>query len=92
MAFTVAPEFEQLFKLYTGDSDSVGSHLTQTAERGSAVGALVVASGTDVAVFPGGGRPPAIESFRLHTRGFVELAAISHLGPAVAALISDAGA
>lgn len=87
MAFTVAPEFEQLFKLYTGDSDSVGSHLTQTAERGSAVGALVVASGTDVAVFPGGGRPPAIESFRLHTRGFVELAAISHLGPAVAALI-----
>jgi hypothetical protein len=87
VAFTVAPEFEQLFKLYTADSDSIGSHLTQTAERASAVDALVVASGTDIAVFPGGGRPPSVESFRLNTRGFVELAAISHLGPAVAALI-----
>ena len=30
VAFIHAPEFEQLFKLYTANSDSVGSHLTQT--------------------------------------------------------------
>jgi hypothetical protein len=87
MPFIHAPEFEQLFKLYTASRDSVGSHLTQTAERAGARGELVVASGTDVAVFPGSGRPPIFESFRLNTRGFVELAAISHLGPALAALI-----
>jgi hypothetical protein len=87
VAFIHAPEFEQLFKLYTADSDSVGSHLTQTAERAGAADEFVVVSGTDIAVFPRGGRPPAVESFRLNTRGFVELAAISHLGPAVAALI-----
>ncbi len=86
MAFVPSPEFEQLFKLYTSDPDSVGSHLTRTAEHAGAAGELVVTSGTDVAVFPGRGRPPAVESFRLDTRGFVELAAISHLGPAVAAL------
>jgi hypothetical protein len=87
MPFIHAPEFEKLFKLYTAAHDSVGSHLTQTAECAGARGELVVASGTDVAVFPGGGRPPIFESFRLNTRGFVELAAISHLGPALAALI-----
>ena len=87
MAFIHSPGFECLFKLYTADPNSVGSHLTQAAERASAANELVVASGTDIAVFPGGGRPPVVESFRLNTRGFVELAAISHLGSAVAALI-----
>jgi hypothetical protein len=87
MDFTHSPEFAHLFKIYTADSDSIGSHLTQMADRKSAAGELLVASGTDVALFPGGGQPPVIESFRLKTRGFVELAAISHLGPAVAALV-----
>jgi hypothetical protein len=87
VAFIHSPEFEHLFKLYTTDPNSVGSHLTQTAEHASAANELVVASGTDVGVFPGGSRPPVVESFRLNTRGFVELAAISHLGPAIAALI-----
>ena len=87
MTFVHSPELEQLFKLYTADPDSIGSHLTHAAESASAAGELVVTTGTDVAVFPGGGRSPAVESFRLSTRGFVELAAISHLGPAVAALV-----
>ena len=87
MTFVHSPELERLFKLYTADPDSIGSHLTHAAESASAAGELVVTTGTDVAVFPGGGRSPAVESFRLSTRGFVELAAISHLGPAVAALV-----
>ncbi len=87
MPFIHAPEFHELFKLYTASPDSVGSHLTKTAERAGAQGQLVVASGANIAVFPGGGRPPMFESFRLNTRGFVELAAVSHLGTALAALI-----
>ena len=47
---------------------------------------LLVATGTDLAFFPGGGRPPTVESYRLSARGFKEIAAISHLGPAVATL------
>lgn len=87
MEFTCSPEFAHLFKIYTADTDSIGSHLTQMAAGESTDGELLVASGTDVALFPGGGQPPVIESFRLKTRGFVELASISHLGPAVAALV-----
>jgi hypothetical protein len=40
-----------------------------------------------VALFPGGGAAPVIESFRLTTRGFVEMAGISHLGPALGAIV-----
>jgi hypothetical protein len=37
----------------------------------------------DLAIFPGGGRPPSVQTFRLSTPGFKELAGISHFGPAV---------
>ncbi|WP_436644367.1 DUF5624 domain-containing protein [Microbaculum sp. FT89] len=87
MPITQSPEFVQLFKTYTADSDSIGSHLTQAAEIGTIPGELLVISGTDIAVFSGDDRPPVVESFRLSTRGFVEMAAISHLGPSVAALV-----
>ena len=35
---------------------------------------------------PAAGGPPTIEGFRLSTRGFKEMAAVSHLGPALATL------
>ncbi len=82
-----AQDIGELFKLYTASRDSIGTHLTQAAERAGAQGELLVASGTDVTVFPGGGRPPAFQCFRLNAKGFIELAAISHLGPALAAII-----
>ncbi|HEX4288930.1 MAG TPA: DUF5624 domain-containing protein, partial [Trebonia sp.] len=41
---------------------------------------------TDLALYPGDGVAPVIEPYRLTTRGFKELAAISHLGPALATL------
>jgi hypothetical protein len=47
---------------------------------------LVVATGTDIALYPGAGAAPAVEPYRLSTRGFRELAAVSHLGPALASL------
>jgi hypothetical protein len=40
-----------------------------------------------MALYPGDGRPPTVLGFRLSTRGFKELAAISHLGPALASLV-----
>src|SRR3984957_18299858 len=45
---------------------------------------LLVVAGADAVLFPGLGKPPVVESFRQSTRGFIELASISHLGTAVA--------
>jgi hypothetical protein len=87
MTLERALDFERLFKVYTAAPDSIGAHLTDSLLARTAKNEMIVASGADIAVFPGNGRPPSIESFRLNTRGFIELAAISHLGMALAALI-----
>jgi Domain of unknown function (DUF5624) len=86
-----APEFEsaaltELFTTYTATAESIGAHLAATVVREAARDPLLVATGTDMALFPGDGAVPAIEPYRLSTRGFKELAAVSHLGPAVATL------
>ncbi len=85
------PPFESaelvgLFTAYTAGPDSIGAHLAETVVRESARDPLLVATGTDLALFPGDTSAPAIEPYRLSTRGFKELAAISHLGPALATL------
>jgi hypothetical protein len=87
VTFVHSPEFERLFKLYTADRDSIGSHLTRAAEHASFAGELVVTSVPMWRFSQAPGGPPDVESFPLSTRGFIELAAISHLGPAVAALV-----
>jgi hypothetical protein len=79
-------ELVELFTTYTGGSASIGAHLAETVVRESARHPLLVATGTDVALFSGTGTTPAIEPYRLSTRGFKELAAVSHLGPALASL------
>ncbi|WP_217561428.1 DUF5624 domain-containing protein [Streptomyces sp. GbtcB6] len=82
-----SPELVDLFTTYTAGPESIGSRLTRTAvERGSA-DPLIAATGADFALYPGDGRPPTVEGFRYSTRGFKELAGISHLGPAVASLV-----
>lgn len=81
-----SPELVELFRAYTGGGGGIGSHLTQAAARVTARDPLIVATGSDLALYPGGGRPPRVEPFRLSTRGFKELAAVSHLGPALASL------
>lgn len=83
-----SPEFISLFETYTAGPASIGANLTRAAEKATEVDPLIVATGTDMAIFPGGGRAPAVESFRLSTRGFKELAAVSHLGPAMASLVN----
>lgn len=91
-----SPELVNLFRTYTAGSTSIGAHLADAAARRHVDDPLIVVTGTDIAAFPGGGAAPVVEPYRLSTRGFKELAAISHLGPAMGTLarlreIDDAG-
>jgi hypothetical protein len=83
-----SPELVRLFTTYTADPDSIGRHLTRAVTERDRHDPLIVATSADIALYPGGGRPPAVEGFRLSTRGFKELSGVSHLGPAVASLVS----
>jgi Domain of unknown function (DUF5624) len=81
-----SPELVDLFTTYTASPDSIGAHLTQATARETEHDPLLVVTGTDLALYTGGGAAPVIEPYRLATRGFKELAGISHLGPALATL------
>lgn len=83
MSYDVHPAFRALYAAYTGDPDGIGPRLNALAAARSADEPLIVATGSDVVVFPGGGRPLSWQSFRLTTRGFTEITAVSHLGVAV---------
>jgi len=78
--------FAGLFRAFTSDPQSIGAHLTGQMTRQDADAPLLVSTGSDIVLFPGAGRAPAIESFRKSTRGFIELTAVSHLPLAVAYL------
>ena len=87
MAYTPPDEFTRLYKLYTADPDSLGKHLTERMSALSDADPLLVITGTDAVLFPRTGAAPQVESFRKSTRGFIELASVSHLGTALAWLI-----
>jgi hypothetical protein len=82
-----SPELVKLFETYTAGPHSTGAKLTAMTAAATANDPLIVATSTDIVLYPGGGRAPEIEGFRMSTRGFKELAGISHHGPAVASLI-----
>lgn len=79
-------ELVELFEAYTASPASIGAHFARTAARAYENDPLIVATGNDIALYPGGGAPPSVEPYRLSRRGFKELAAVSHLGPALATL------
>ena len=87
MPYSPAPEFGDLYSIFTSGPDSIGAHLNDIRARRSADQPLLVTTGSDIVVFPGDGRAPVTESFRRSTRGFVELTAISHLGVAIPYII-----
>jgi Domain of unknown function (DUF5624) len=87
MTYRPHAEFSELYRIYTSDPDSIGKHLTVRMAELTADDPLLVVTGSDVVLFPGSGKQPVVESFRKSTRGFIELASISHLGTAVAWLI-----
>ena len=80
------PDLLTLFETYTASPTSIGAHYAQAAEKAKSNDPLIVATGSDIALYPGSGAPPMIEGFRLSTRGFKEMAGVSHLGPAMATL------
>jgi len=81
-----SPELVDLFTTYTASPDSIGARLARATVRETEHDPLLVVTGTDLALYPGGGAAPVIEPYRLASRGFKELAGISHLGPALATL------
>ena len=81
-----SPELVDLFTTYTASPDSIGAHLARATVRETEHDPLLVVTGTDLALYPGGGAAPVIEPYRLASRGFKELAGVSHLGPALATL------
>src|SRR3984957_14728036 len=75
--------FRGLYVAYTGEG-STGQHLTKQLVRLTEGDPLLVVTGADFVIFPGGGRSPIVESFRHSTRAFDELTAVSHLAPCIA--------
>jgi hypothetical protein len=82
-----SPELLQLFTTYTGGLGSIGANLAAQTARLTAGRPLVLATSSDFVLYPGNGAAPEVVGFRLGTRGFKELAGVSHLGPAVATLL-----
>src|SRR5258706_14737314 len=87
MALTVSPELIRLFETYTGHPESLAANLAALTTQAVRNDPLIVATGTDIVIFPGAGRDPEVQGFRLSTRGFKELAGISHLPPAISSLV-----
>jgi len=85
MPYQPDPAFAGLFAAFTGGSpESIGAQLTRQMVEQSAGAPLLVSTASDIALFPGAGKPARIESFRKSTRGFIELTAVSHVPLAVA--------
>lgn len=81
------PELLRLFETYTAGPASIGANLAAATAAATASDPMIVATSSDFVLFPGAGRAPEVQGYRLATRGFKELAAISHLPPAVASVL-----
>lgn len=77
-------DFAGLFHAFTGGPDAIGPQLTAMMLAQRADSPLLVSAASDIALFPGRGAAPRLESFRKSTRGFIELTAVSHLPLAMA--------
>jgi hypothetical protein len=86
MDYRPHPAFLALYDAYTGP-DSMAAELARARAKASADVPLLVSTGSDIVLFPGGGKAPVVESFRHATRGFKELTAVSHLGTAAAWIV-----
>ena len=83
MRYQPNSHFMRLFELFTSAPDSIGRNLQQELGKAHSDTPMLVATGTDLVLFPGGGRPPTSVDFRKGTRGFFEITAVSHLGLAI---------
>lgn len=83
-------EFIDLYTAYTASSNGIGPQLTVLTSQASDSLPMLVATSSEIVLFPGGGQEPSYINFRFNNRGFKELAAISHIGPALASLVNIA--
>ena len=81
------PEFLTLFETYTASPSSLGTRLATIMSSKTASYPLITATSSSLIIYPGSGRDPSCICFRRLNRGFKELAAISHFGPALASLV-----
>ena len=56
-----SPELVRLFHTYTASPESIGAHLGRLTARGAEFDPLIVATGTDIALYPGDGAAPMVE-------------------------------
>lgn len=90
--------FTELFTIYVEttqpEQSSIGAHLRDAVAAENANDPLVIVTGSQLIAFVKPGDAPRVHDFRLDVKGFFEMAAISHLGPALASLValSNAGA
>ncbi|UJW32018.1 DUF5624 domain-containing protein [Saccharothrix sp. AJ9571] len=83
MRYQPNSHFMRLFELFTSAPDSIGRNLQRELGAAHSDTPMLVATGTDLVLFPGGGRPSTSVDFRKGTRGFFEITAVSHLGLAI---------
>lgn len=83
MRYQPDPHFMRLFEMFTSAPDSIGQKLQQRLGEARSDSPLLLATGTDLVLFPGGGRPPTSVDIRKGTKGFFEITAVSHLGLAI---------
>lgn len=88
--------FTQLFTIYSESNkperNSIAAHLRDVVARDNASAPLVVVTGSQIIAFVKPGDAPRVHEFRLDVGGFFEMAAISHLGPALGSIVTTATA
>jgi hypothetical protein len=86
------PELRKLFTTYSNTKapgrHTIADHLSVLSMEEHRDDTLIIATGTDVAIYPGGGARPQVRGFRVNIPGFTELTAISHFGPAIASIVA----
>jgi hypothetical protein len=86
------PELRKLFTTYSNTKapgrNTIADHLSELSMQEHQDDVLIVATGTDVAIYPGKGRRPQVRGFRVNIPGFTELTAVSHFGPAIASIVA----
>jgi hypothetical protein len=86
------PELRKLFTTYSDTKapgrHSIADHLSELSLEEHRDDTLIVATGTDLAIYPGHGRPPQVRGFRVNIPAFIELTAVSHFGPAIASIVA----
>ncbi len=86
------PEMLRMFKTYSDTKapgrDSIADHLAVASLEEHRGDALIVVTGTDIAIYPGNGALPELQGLRVNIPGFTELTAVSHFGPAIGSIVA----